>query len=1154
MLKKNKKIAQGGAKRAGGNRPKFLGIFFSSIKRSLKSFLIIFVIGLQIALIIGYLYFIYRNTIFATEGIRDTLTYQGKITNADGVPPPDGLYDMRFRIYSQATSGNLLWAENWDGTNQGTSGSKVQVNDGIFTVELNSLCGNWVGTCASNGGVTFSTDSFYLQVELDYDANGTFEEVFLPRKRFTATPYAMNADKLNGKGSADFVQIEGGEMTGNLSVPKIIDSSLVADYGFNGNSDDSSPNGLTGTLENSASAANDVLTLDGLNQYFSVADDDKLSFGNGTDDSAFTLSAWIKMDEATNFIIASKGTGSADDEYKFYINADDKINLQLIDQSQTNTYLGRMFNTALTSYEGEWANVIATYDSSKTSAGIKLYINGIEVDDTVNESNSSSYAGMENLTGAFNIGNYAANYARGQFDEVKVFNRALSPDEIKRIYADDNRQNIHSNKITTHTIYLESSDDENTGEGYLAWDNFYQRIKFSAETYLPNQMPYLANRANSQDYTHYSDENKKLAYDFSDSVGSTVTDLAGNANGTVNGNADWTNSGYIGYGMKFGADGDSVSFADPGLSSTQGSIEFWVKFNDITASADNYAFRLAESTSNEIVFAKENQSDMYFKVGDTKIPLGSIPDTSWHYVVIAWDSGNVSFYGDGQFALSTAYSNLDISRFDKFYLGSAGSPNTSLDGEIDSVAIYDDVLTPAEVKNHFNSAFENLYVANNLSDGNISSPVGSLIGLPASTNEKDKADPVYFSNDSKAVGLAFAEGQGTTTSNITLADDPTITGTTWQKGYYGYGLGFNGLSDYLTLTDSANLNMGTDNFSLEFYLKADSSDQTNKRIISKRSGDAGYEVYFDSNNKIGFFIGDGTNTYSTNVAGGYALNDGKWHHVLIAFDRSSNVTMAYDGSLTYIQNITSVTGSLDNAADLYIGKDSSGNFYKGILDSLVIYKSQLLNLGDIIARATDNPDKMVINSRGGISGLASLLVLNNYTSGDGIIAGLFNSNNNTTYPLKIWNAASSVSGSDTIYNLISFGNMGSNYGNLIWDATNTQFIFDQSLKTTGDLASNYLKTNDNEFLASDLIRHTITSDDVTNTYFSESWAKATKDKIASLHGVHYVVSGNVYGDQDFWSTNTENRIEYDGSAIRVDKLGGTWTEGDVITIFVVYEK
>jgi len=249
-LKKNKKPK---------NFLEKISAFYFGLDKALKIFLLALILGIQIAMVLAYFWSINRDKIRAVESIRDTLTYQGKITNSDGVPPPDALYDLRFRIYDQATSGNLLWAEIWDGTNQGQAGSKVDVKDGVFTVELNSLCGNWVGSCSSNGGVTFATDSFYLQVELDYDGNGTFEEIFMPRKRFTATPYSMNADKLDGRDSSEFLLKEGDTMAGSLGAPKFIDSSLVAYYRFNGNANDSSPNSLDGALQNSASTANDVL-------------------------------------------------------------------------------------------------------------------------------------------------------------------------------------------------------------------------------------------------------------------------------------------------------------------------------------------------------------------------------------------------------------------------------------------------------------------------------------------------------------------------------------------------------------------------------------------------------------------------------------------------------------------------------------------------------------------------------------------------------------------------------------------------------------------------------------------------------------------------------------------------------------------------------
>src|SRR4030042_1257911 len=506
MPKKNKKVLVKEKNKAikENKANLFLSGFFYHFRKSLKSFLIIFLIGLQIALLLTYLYFIYKDKLFATEGIRDTLTYQGKITNADGVPPPDGLYNLRFRIYDQSSSGTLLWTETWDSTNQGVAGSKVTVTDGVFTVELNSLCGNWVGGCASNGGITFATDSFYLQVELDYDANGSFEEIFTPRKRFTATPYSMNADKLDGQDSTDFVAVEGDSMTGSLSAPKVIDNSIVALYQFNNDANDSSPNNLDGTVQNSPAVSNDILEIDGTNQYVSVGDDNLLSFGTGAADSTFSISAWVKATDITNFTILGKGIYNTSAEYRFFVDADDKINFQIYDESVQSCFLGRLYTTALTSYEGEWIYLVATYDASAISSGIKIYLNGNRVDDTNRVNNAGSYVAMENLTSNLYVGKYSANYAKGALDEVKINNRVLAADEIKRLYESEKRSQIHANKLNAHTLYLAYIDNNESESGYLTWDAIFNRIKISTEVYAPNSMPFLANQANQQDYTHYT--------------------------------------------------------------------------------------------------------------------------------------------------------------------------------------------------------------------------------------------------------------------------------------------------------------------------------------------------------------------------------------------------------------------------------------------------------------------------------------------------------------------------------------------------------------------------------------------------------------------------------------------------------------------------
>ena len=134
----------------------------------------------------------------ANAAIRDTITYQGQVVDSSLIPPTNGSYNMQFRVYDSLAAGNLLWTESYTGGNQ------VTINNGVFTVELNSVCASWTGGCASNGGIDWTTDSYYLQVEFDADSNATYEEIFAPRKRFTSVPYAQVAAQLNTAADIDF--------------------------------------------------------------------------------------------------------------------------------------------------------------------------------------------------------------------------------------------------------------------------------------------------------------------------------------------------------------------------------------------------------------------------------------------------------------------------------------------------------------------------------------------------------------------------------------------------------------------------------------------------------------------------------------------------------------------------------------------------------------------------------------------------------------------------------------------------------------------------------------------------------------------------------------------------------------------------------------
>ena len=202
---------------------------------------------------------------------------------------------------------------------------------------------------------------------------------------------------------------------------------------------------------------NRALSLDGDGDYVEIPDTDDLSFGDGSSDSPFSISVWIYMDDASGFDIISKA-----DEYRFLVTAAaDKLALILEDDSASNATIGRSSDTVLTSYEGEWIHIVATYDGSGSASGIKLYLNGARIDDTSGE--SGSYVAMENTSSDVEIGFYSSAYADGKIDEVRIWNIARTKEEIRA----DMNQPIENPELLPNLVGYWNFDDGTADDSSL---------------------------------------------------------------------------------------------------------------------------------------------------------------------------------------------------------------------------------------------------------------------------------------------------------------------------------------------------------------------------------------------------------------------------------------------------------------------------------------------------------------------------------------------------------------------------------------------------------------------------------------------------------------------------------------------------------------
>ena len=184
---------------------------------------------------------------------------------------------------------------------------------------------------------------------------------------------------------------------------------------------------------------NQLAWFDGVSSHIDITQHADFEFGDGSDDTPFSVSAWVYMNDISDgFPIVSKYQSNSVREWNFRVNhSDQDLNFFTYDES-ANAYIGRKYEGAtMASYVGKWVHLVGTYSGNEENSGFSLYINGEAVDD--DNFSGGSYTAMENnLDGKVYIGKDGSNskFANGAVTEVSIWGTALSQAEINELYND----------------------------------------------------------------------------------------------------------------------------------------------------------------------------------------------------------------------------------------------------------------------------------------------------------------------------------------------------------------------------------------------------------------------------------------------------------------------------------------------------------------------------------------------------------------------------------------------------------------------------------------------------------------------------------------------------------------------------------------------
>ncbi|MFH1364199.1 MAG: LamG domain-containing protein, partial [Candidatus Aenigmatarchaeota archaeon] len=213
-----------------------------------------------------------------------------------------------------------------------------------------------------------------------------------------------------------------------------------------------------------------------------------------------------------------------------------------------------------------------------------------------------------------------------------------------------------------------------------------------------------------------------------------------------------------------------------------------------------------------------------------------------------------------------------------------------------------------------------------------------------------------YESDANTVGLwHFDEGSGAISADSSLYGNSgrlgnwTLDGSqpVWITGAFGSGLEFDGLNDYINMSDV--VDMGVSNFTVEAWFKKDSyagfMKIVNKGMTSSGTPvNAGYQIRTRniSNMEIIEFgaIDAAGNYYHVNATGSLV---GEWHHVAGIFDRTGSEMYLYlDGELVNTTSVPPTFGSVDTDSPFGIGAlvrpspdhDQISEFFNGVIDEV----------------------------------------------------------------------------------------------------------------------------------------------------------------------------------------------------------------------------
>ncbi len=372
-----------------------------------------------------------------------------------------------------------------------------------------------------------------------------------------------------------------------------------------------------------------------------------------------TVSTWVYTNQTSGSVRIIQKSFSPIDQFGWYVHLNLSTGIGFSAGSSVSDLAASSVSVNLSK---GWHHIAITWDGGINYSGVIFYVDGSAIGTNTGGSSNGSGTRGDDSGQPLTLGGYltqTTNYhLNGSLDDVRIYNRILTPSEITQVYK-------------AGQVQLASVTKKNAS-GLVGWWTF---------------------------------DGKDVNW-----TTGTAMDKSGNGyNGTMYFMATRTSpvAGKLGQGLKYtGGSGSSKeriylpeSFPDP----ARRTISAWVK---LSSSAGGVIL----SRSTMLTFAINTPAKLSFYksalvTDGSWITQSGIPLRKWVHVVVSYDNTSAAnlpiFYIDGLATTTvTLQARVGAARVEGFepILGRLDTGSFGLDGSLDDVRIYNRILSASEVK------------------------------------------------------------------------------------------------------------------------------------------------------------------------------------------------------------------------------------------------------------------------------------------------------------------------------------------------------------------------------------------------------------------------------------------------------------------------